>query len=424
MTTHKTIKINPELFTMTKSKKIKSHDTTSGNNEKTRKRPIFKPNDLKNKLLERIKAHKNKETTLGGSASKTSVIGYDDNNNQSDEFNDSMAYLSSLAKQSKEATQKTAYIQNTQDVLVRGHSKTLKKYDDSPNSGFHVELELPEGLREAPMVFHVPANDPPIQLTPSNIHYKVDDKVPYGCLKGGIKPTFKAWNKTMRHPPTETSKINIPSSSITTTPANAIMRENKMNELKERLRQKQISTNVASDPMMTQSMIYKPTIQQPPNAQDQPLAMIRSNVSSVQTIDTPIMQNVAVQEQVGGAVLSTPFVDTTMPATSFPIGPKRIKKTIKRTYTLGKSKIHKTIGILIKDTHTRKRVLQAQRDIKRKGINDIKQYLRAHGLLKAGSSAPNDIIRKIYESSMLSGEITNQDKDILLQNYLKEKEAE
>jgi repressor of nif and glnA expression len=103
-------------------------------------------------------------------------------------------------------------------------------------------------------------------------------------------------------------------------------------------------------------------------------------------------------------------------------GSKRIKKTIKRTYTLGKSKIHKKVGILIKDKNTRKRVLNAQRDIKRHGINDIKQYLRTHGLMKAGSSAPNDIIRKIYESAMLSGEVTNQDKDILLQNFLKEKD--
>jgi hypothetical protein len=80
------------------------------------------------------------------------------------------------------------------------------------------------------------------------------------------------------------------------------------------------------------------------------------------------------------------------------------------------------VGILIKDKNTRKRVLNAQRDIKRHGINDIKQYLRTHGLMKVGSSAPNDIVRKIYESAMLSGEVTNQDKDILLQNFLKEKD--
>jgi hypothetical protein len=118
----------------------------------------------------------------------------------------------------------------------------------------------------------------------------------------------------------------------------------------------------------------------------------------------------------------TTFADATTTQNVPTSSPKRIKKTIKRTYTLGKSKIHKKVGVLIKDKNTRKRVLNAQRDIKRHGINDIKQYLRTHGLIKTGSSAPNDIVRKIYESAMLSGEVTNQDKDILLQNFLKEKD--
>jgi repressor of nif and glnA expression len=99
---------------------------------------------------------------------------------------------------------------------------------------------------------------------------------------------------------------------------------------------------------------------------------------------------------------------------------KRITtKTTKRKYTLGKSKLRKTVAVLIKDRGTRKRVLAAQKDLKRKSINDIKTYLRDHNLIKIGSNAPNEVIRKLYESAMLAGEIMNSNADTLLHNFSK-----
>ena len=97
-----------------------------------------------------------------------------------------------------------------------------------------------------------------------------------------------------------------------------------------------------------------------------------------------------------------------------------IKRTIKKKYTLGKSKIKKSVSVLVKDRFTRKKVITAQKDLKRKPIHDIKLYLRDHNLIKVGSNAPNDVIRKLYESSMLAGEITNKNSETLLYNFSKD----
>ena len=97
-----------------------------------------------------------------------------------------------------------------------------------------------------------------------------------------------------------------------------------------------------------------------------------------------------------------------------------LKRTIRKKYTLGKTKNNRTVGVLIKDRNTRKQVLTAQRELKKKSVNDIKTYLKDHNLIKVGSNAPNDVLRKMYEASMLAGEITNSNSDTLLHNLLKD----
>ena len=52
-------------------------------------------------------------------------------------------------------------------------------------------------------------------------------------------------------------------------------------------------------------------------------------------------------------------------------------------------------------------------------INEIKRYLIKHGFIKIGTTAPNDVLRKMYESAMLiCGEVKNHNPDNLLYNYL------
>ena len=95
---------------------------------------------------------------------------------------------------------------------------------------------------------------------------------------------------------------------------------------------------------------------------------------------------------------------------------KYIKKQIKTIkYKLGK--IGDKVSVLIKNNETRKKIKRECGILKQTSIKDIKDYLRKQNLLKVGSIAPNDVLRKMYEQSILSGEINNKNGDTLIHNF-------
>ncbi len=96
------------------------------------------------------------------------------------------------------------------------------------------------------------------------------------------------------------------------------------------------------------------------------------------------------------------------------------KKYTKRTYTLGKAKDTNNVGVLIKSNNDRRIVQEEIDKLKNVSLKEVKDYLRKHCLIKVGSNAPNDVLRKIYEDSILSGEINNKTKGTLLHNYMNE----
>jgi len=93
---------------------------------------------------------------------------------------------------------------------------------------------------------------------------------------------------------------------------------------------------------------------------------------------------------------------------------KRITRTLK--YKLGKH-ANGTVSVLIKNSQTRRKVQTEQALLKQKSILEIKNHLRSNNLLKVGSNAPSDVLRHLYEQSILAGQIENKAKDTLLHNY-------
>lgn len=93
------------------------------------------------------------------------------------------------------------------------------------------------------------------------------------------------------------------------------------------------------------------------------------------------------------------------------------KRTIRKsTYKLGK--IGGKVSVLIKNNATRRTVKREHGLLKQKPLNEVKQYLYDKNLIKIGSTAPNDVLRTLYEQSILAGDINNVANDIQLHNFM------
>lgn len=100
-------------------------------------------------------------------------------------------------------------------------------------------------------------------------------------------------------------------------------------------------------------------------------------------------------------------------------------QTFRRKYTVGKFDKLNKVSVLIKDQMTQKNILQMHRTLKKTPVADMRKYLRQRGLIKIGSVCPPDLLRKMFESAVLAGEITNMNKNTMLHNLMhmdKEKE--
>jgi hypothetical protein len=98
---------------------------------------------------------------------------------------------------------------------------------------------------------------------------------------------------------------------------------------------------------------------------------------------------------------------------------KRIKNTITKKYVLGRHRNKRSVGVLIKNKDTIKNIIKSHKDLKTAPIHEVKKYLRKRGLIKSDTSCPEECLRKLYESSVLTGDVKNTNEAVALHNMIK-----
>ncbi len=127
-------------------------------------------------------------------------------------------------------------------------------------------------------------------------------------------------------------------------------------------------------------------------------------------------KNIPIQPNINN-INNNSSVTPVTPVTEIKI-PNINKKINRKTIKLGKVKNKKIVSILIPSKNDKLRYDNYRRSLKQNNINKIKKYLKKRGLIKAGCIAPKNIIREIYESSILTGDIYNNSKDALIHNFM------
>jgi hypothetical protein len=425
--TKKTIQINPELFKLPGSAK------TRKNREKKELEitPIISPNNLKNKLLKRIKDHKARETSIHtniGSSSKSKGGNKNtslESNTYADEFYSAMNYLSDLSKKQKRDVEREKYRANLNNRTVKNYSSIT-----APTTITNISLDLPPELQEPPASYFTPDSSPSLAL---NTFKSLDNDIPYGCLKNGTKPTYRDWVKTRKNydfpelsarPPTPPKKNTFlegatpiaPITSILTKPSPTLSREQRLEQIKQKLKkiqEQEINANPEASKLNENLKMLEAIT---------PESEKKIELPVIADIEMPFIADIDDMKVDPKFDVSNVIKEIKEKEEGVP--KQYLKRTIRRKFTLGKSDKLRKVAVLLKDKQTRKNVIDVQQELKKTSMKDVRKYLRQHGIIKIGSTAPNEMLRKTFETAMLAGEITNINKDTMLHNFMNDEVVE
>jgi hypothetical protein len=429
MSNIKQIVINPELF---RPKSSSSQTRKSRQKTNVDIKPVIGPTKLKSKLLNKLKEHKEKElsvksnTNLRNLSPKNQNIPNTKDTEDKDEFSEALKFLNQVKKAKHLGShQKTMKVPSTLQKYSSSNSNYSNSNNSHPSSPY-VELELPPELDFS--------SQPISEETPINLNYRTDNEVPYGCLKNGKKKTYRTWIQSTQTPSTNNfnSSNNVlnynnidpldamrpptPPKKQTEDkfPAEISMAKNQeiISQREERLNQIKMKLKRIQENNLVKNPGYS-------NVKDD-LEILRAvtNIKSNNELpdldaDEPMYKNVVETDDL------TKLIEERNQKMKLNINKdKYLKKTLKHKVTLGKHAKQGRVGILLNNKTTRKNILNAQRELKKTPLPEVRKFLKQKGLIKVGSTAGKDILMKIFEDSMLAGDIYNVNKETMLYNFI------
>ena len=404
--------INPELFKFNTSGGTRKKKEGALNSPKIKmKKPVSMDNknkkSIKNKILRYIREQQEQkykslfEENLSKHTKKKDIEPILNELDTISAIEDTIQHFDALEKQLK-----TKEETNKHKPIVHNH--TLKNNVISDSTLYDKYIGSPTGVTPIALP-QLPDITNQIQYNNTNVNHNVPLRhVPgkhpgYGCLKNGNLPTYKTMmNKTQKNYSTNPSYPNInivnstPNSNHNTLshnsqPPTQMIRNAVPNQSTP------IQSQVMSSPPLQTTTIQNHSI--PINTNEHLLNREKlKHISELKQMREMIQKN-----------------NQKVPET---LKYMKRKKTLKRTFFVSKSKVHPKIGVLIPNKTIRKNILTKAHLLKQTPLSDMKKYLIKHGFIKVGSSAPKDVITKMYESAMLiGGEINNHNPDNLLYNY-------
>jgi hypothetical protein len=354
------IKINPELFKVSEKNTSRKKREKSEVKIKVKSEKPARNKSLRRSVMKMIREKQQEEYKKlfekDGKKKRDEQHSLEKGEFHKD-FENSLDYFQSLVEKEKEKTKEK-----------EKHNHTLKRYSEIPQtipSFENVSTELPDVFQTV-----VPVPIQPIQIRQPPRNMVLPPPPKYGCLKNGCLPTYRNFMNTTRRMYPEQEQQILQSSYNAPT----ILTPTEINSLDEK--------------QFTPSLLSSPSIQQ----------SVKNNLSEK-------------RQKFQKGILSKE-------------GNKRLKylkrrKIYKRTFKIGRSQTKPQVSVLISNKTIRNRITTDAQLLKQKPIHEVKQFLVKKGFIKVGTTTPNDVLRKMYESvSLICGEIQNHNPENLLYNFI------
>ena len=95
-----------------------------------------------------------------------------------------------------------------------------------------------------------------------------------------------------------------------------------------------------------------------------------------------------------------------------------VEPTVKHFARFGKDAKNKTIRVHLNDASGYKKIKKGIEKLEKEPLSVVCKYLADRNLYKAGSAAPEDILRETYKNAYLTGNIENRDAEVMMHNFM------